>query len=55
MAEIELSVFKRQCLCRRIPDIETLKREVEAWQKHRNWEMKPVDWQLRQQRTPAPI
>ena len=46
MAEIELSVFKRQCLCRRIPDIETLRREVEAWQKHRNGEMKPVDWQL---------
>ena len=47
MAEIELSVFKRQCLCRRIPDIETLKQEVEAWQKHRNEEIKPVDWQFK--------
>ncbi len=46
MAEIELSVFKRQCLTRRIPDIETLRREVAAWQKHRNEEIKPVDWQL---------
>jgi hypothetical protein len=28
MAEIELSVFGRECLNRRIPDVETLKREV---------------------------
>ena len=27
IAEIELSVLTRQCLCRRIPDIETLRRE----------------------------
>ena len=33
MAEIEFSVLKRQCLSRRIPDQQTLKREVQAWQK----------------------
>jgi len=32
MAEIEISVLVRQCLKRRLPDIETLGREVRAWQ-----------------------
>ena len=31
IAEIELSVLSRQCLNRRIPDLETLRCEVEAW------------------------
>ena len=46
IAEIELSVLTRQCLCRRIPDIETLRRETKAWQKRRNAEQKQVDWQF---------
>jgi hypothetical protein len=33
MAEIELSVLGKQCLNRRIPDQDTLKKEVAAWQK----------------------
>ena len=45
IAEIELSVLTRQCLCRRIPDRETLRRETQAWQKRRNAEQKQVDWQ----------
>ena len=45
IAEIELSVLTRQCLCRRIPDIETLRRETKAWGKRRNSEAKQVDWQ----------
>src|SRR3712207_1344877 len=36
MVEIELSVLVRQCLKRRIPDIETLGREAEAWCEERN-------------------
>ncbi|VEP13344.1 hypothetical protein H1P_1950010 [Hyella patelloides LEGE 07179] len=36
MAEIELSVLARQCLERRIPDQETLKQEVAAWEQRRN-------------------
>ncbi len=36
VAEMELSVVARQCLDRRIPDLETLRREVAAWQKTRN-------------------
>jgi len=46
MAEIELSVLARQCLDRRIPDPETLKREVAAWQKRRNTQSRTIDWQF---------
>ena len=46
IAEIELSVLTRQCLCRRIPDLETLRLETQAWQLKRNAEAKGVDWQF---------
>ena len=46
MAEIELSVLARQCLDRRIPDQETLKQEVAAWEEQRNQEGKSVDWRF---------
>jgi hypothetical protein len=39
MAEIELGILSRQCLDRRIPDRETLTREVAAWQSSRNTEL----------------
>ena len=35
MAEIELSVLSRQCLCRRIPDQATLRHEIQMWQTRR--------------------
>jgi hypothetical protein len=35
-AETELSVLARQCLNRRIADIQTLTREVRSWEKQRN-------------------
>ena len=35
MAEIELSILSRQCMDRRIPDQETLKKEILAWQEKR--------------------
>ena len=47
IAEIELSVFSRQCLNRRIPDLQTLRSEVAAWQAHRNRTAGPVDWRFR--------
>ena len=47
IAEIELSVLSRQCLNRRISDLETLRSEVEAWQQHRNKNAGHVDWQFR--------
>ena len=46
IAEIELSIFSRQCLNRRIPDLETLRRETQAWQTQRNAEAKSVEWQF---------
>jgi hypothetical protein len=36
MAEIELNVLTGQCLNRRIADINIVKKEARAWQKHRN-------------------
>ena len=46
MAEIEFSVLGRQCLDRRIPDQETLKKEVKAWNQERNNKMGKVNWQF---------
>jgi len=46
MAEIELSALTRQCLNRRIPDNQTLIREVKAWEKQRNSEVVQVHWQF---------
>jgi hypothetical protein len=46
MAEIEFSVLSRQCLSRRIPDQETLKKEIGAWQAQRNRIAVTVDWQF---------
>jgi transposase len=46
MAEIELSALARQCLDRRIPDAEALKREVVAWERRRNAAAVKADWQF---------
>ena len=46
MAEIELSVLPQQCLDRRIPDEETLKHEMAAWEKPRNAEQATIDWRF---------
>ena len=46
MAEIEIGVLARQCLDRRIPDQEVLRREVDAWQNQRNRDMVRVDWRF---------
>ncbi len=46
MVEIELSALSRQCLNRRIGDIKTLAREVDAWEKERNRAKATVRWQF---------
>ncbi len=46
MAELELSALSRQCLARRIPDIETLSRELESIVKERNDLEIKVRWQF---------
>ena len=47
MAEIELSVLTNQCLDRRIPDLQTLIQETQAWQHHRNTGNKTIDWHFK--------
>jgi DDE superfamily endonuclease len=46
MAEIELSILSRQCLDRRVPDEETLKADVAAWQERRNANDAAIDWRF---------
>jgi hypothetical protein len=46
MAEIELGILSRQCLSRRIENMEQLEKEVLAWEKNRNAKKEKVDWQF---------
>ena len=46
IAEIELHALTKQCLDRRIPDVETLVGETKAWGQRRNEGQKGVDWQF---------
>lgn len=46
MAEIELSILSRQCLNCRIPDQDTLRREVEAWEAERNACKSAMEWRF---------
>ena len=46
MAEIELSVLSRQCTSRRIPDLNTLDHEVQAWVLKRNNQVVKVNWRF---------
>jgi hypothetical protein len=46
-AEIEISLFSRQCLGkRRIPDLETLRRETRAWSHRIHRARTKVNWQF---------
>jgi len=44
MVEIEIGVLSKQCLNRRIPDKETLIREVAEWERQRNAEGATIRW-----------
>jgi DDE superfamily endonuclease len=46
MAEMELRVFSRECLDRRIPDEATLKREIQALEAERNSTRARVNWRF---------
>jgi len=46
IAECELSVLARQCLNRRLPDRDTLVREIAAWEERRNKACSKVIWQF---------
>ena len=46
MAEIELSIMGRQCLSRRMDNVDDLKRETAAWKAARNAAGTKVNWQF---------
>jgi hypothetical protein len=46
MAEIERSALARQCLDRRIGDVDTFKQEVAIWTDKRNHARKTVEWKF---------
>jgi len=46
VAEIQISILARQCLCRRIPAIDTLNCELNAWNIFNNSSICPVNWQF---------
>ncbi len=46
VAEIELSVMIRQCLNRRIDQLETLREQVAAWQMARDRAKARVEWRF---------
>jgi hypothetical protein len=46
-AEIEIGIFSRQCLgSRRIPDLETLRREARAWNRRINRARTKINWKF---------
>lgn len=47
MAESEFSVLSRQCLDRRIPDQESLIKEIKSWEQWRNEKAVKTDWQFK--------
>ena len=53
MAEIELSVFSRQCLNRRVGDEALLRREVAALERERNEACAVIDWRFSTQSLPS--
>jgi hypothetical protein len=46
IAEIALSVLSKQCLKRRIADLDRLRHETKAWEQERNAKPTGVDWQF---------
>jgi hypothetical protein len=46
MAEIELSVLTRQCLARRIDNLEEMRGEVDSWRNQRNNADAKIDWRF---------
>lgn len=47
IAEIELNVMTRQCLSRRVGDIDALRSELATWERERNAGQATVNWQFR--------
>jgi hypothetical protein len=49
MAEIEIGILSRQCLDRRIPSVDLLQSEVDAWQTDRNEQRRTIEWNFNRQ------
>ncbi len=47
IAEIELNVMTRQCLSRRIGNIDTLRLELQAWEQEHNKIASKINWQFK--------
>lgn len=46
IAEIQISILARQCLCRRIPNLSRLDSELSCWNASVASSPRPVDWQF---------
>jgi hypothetical protein len=46
VAEIELGILTRQCLRRRLADIEMLRHQTAAWEAQRNGHRSTIDWRF---------
>ena len=46
IAEIQISILARQCLCRRIPDLPLLNYELAAWNTCQSAFAKTIDWRF---------
>lgn len=47
MAEIEISALTKQCLGRRLSELEIVQRQVAAWSRERNRQRITIDWTFR--------
>ena len=50
VAEIEIGVMDTECTKGRIPDKETLRKEVSAWTNRRNRQKKKIEWRFTRER-----
>ena len=46
IAEIAINIMTRQCLNQRIPSIEALRKELDAWNENHNNDPTPISWQF---------
>jgi len=46
IAEIGINIMTRECLNRRIPGIDALRTELQAWNERYDKQMKPINWQF---------
>ena len=46
IAEISISILSKQCIDRRIPNIDKLNQEITTWEESYNENLNPVDWQF---------